>query len=128
MEREIFSDPWSASAFGDLQAALFLVAELETGVIGYLVGRAAADEGEILNLAIGPGHRGRGIGRALVDHALATFREQGVTTVYLEVRDSNGIAQRFYQGVGFKEVGRRRGYYDRPREDARILALEIGRA
>jgi ribosomal-protein-alanine N-acetyltransferase len=128
MEREIFSDPWSASAFRDLEAALFVVAEADAKVVGYLVGRTAADEGEILNLAVGSGHRGKGVGRALVDHALSTFREHGVGMVYLEVRDSNGVAQRFYQGVGFKEVGRRRGYYDRPREDARILALEIGPA
>ncbi|HEX4601181.1 MAG TPA: ribosomal protein S18-alanine N-acetyltransferase, partial [Gemmatimonadales bacterium] len=85
----------------------------------------AADEGEILNLGVAPGHRRRGVGRALVEAMLARCGERGVTTVYLEVRESNSGARRLYETVGFHEVARRARYYQRPVEDAVILRASL---
>jgi ribosomal protein S18 acetylase RimI-like enzyme len=69
--------------------------------------------------------RGRGLGRALLTEVLAVARGRGVESVFLEVRESNAAALGLYRGFGFQEVGQRRGYYDHPREDARILMAKI---
>ena len=81
----------------------------------------AADEGEIANLAVTPAAWGAGVGRALLDAALEEGRRRGVSAVYLEVRDSNERARGLYRSRGFEEIGRRRGYYARPVEDAIVL-------
>lgn len=88
---------------------------------GYVVALDAADEGEILNLAVAPAGRRRGLGRALVQDILGALAERGVRYVYLEVRESNAPARALYAAHGFKEVGRRTQYYRRPVEDAIVL-------
>jgi ribosomal-protein-alanine acetyltransferase len=84
----------------------------------------AADEGEILNLAVAPAGRRNGLGRALVQHILEALTARGVRQVYLEVRESNAPARALYAAQGFKEVGRRQQYYRRPVEDAIVLRLD----
>jgi len=126
MERQCFSDPWSASAFRDLEQnprVQFLCARAGENepALGYVVAWFAADEGEIANLAVAPEARGKGIGAALLDAALTHAERMHVSAVYLEVRDSNQTARRLYASRGFAEVGRRRDYYRRPVEDAVIL-------
>ncbi len=101
--------------------ALFLVAEADGDVGGYVVALDAADEGEILNLAVAPGGRRHGLGRALVQAILRLLQERDVSHVYLEVRESNGAARALYAAQGFTEVGRRQQYYRRPVEDAIVL-------
>jgi len=127
IEQLVFADPWSQRDFRDCVTsdATFLVAETAEGVAGYLVALDAADEGEILNLAVAPGGRRHGIGRALVDHALDSLARRGVRQVYLEVRESNAPARALYAAHGFREVGRRAQYYRRPVEDAVILRAAI---
>lgn len=127
IERAAFGDPWSERDFDDSVAARvpFLVALVDGAVAGYVVAHYAADEGEILNLAVAPAHRRRGLGRALVERALTALAARDVRDVYLEVRASNAGAQALYQGVGFREVGRRACYYRRPVEDAVILRAAI---
>lgn len=125
IERVAFSDPWSARSFRDAlehSAVYFGCARSDAGeVLGYVVAWFVVDEGEIANLAVAPEGWGQGIGRALLDAALTEARRRGVETVYLEVRDSNARARRLYHSSGFEEVGRRRGYYRRPVEDAIVL-------
>ena len=127
IEQLVFADPWSQRDFRDCVTsdATFLVAETAEGVAGYLVALDAADEGEILNLAVAPGGRRHGIGRALVDHALDSLARRGVRQVYLEVRESNAPARALYAALGFRDVGRRAQYYRRPVEDAVILRAAI---
>ena len=127
IEQLVFADPWSQRDFRDCVTSdvTFLVAETAEGVAGYLVALDAADEGEILNLAVAPGGRRHGIGRALVDHALDSLARRGVRQVYLEVRESNAPARALYAAHGFREVGRRAQYYRRPVEDAVILRAAI---
>lgn len=123
----MFSDPWSANDFAECvrSAVPFLVAEEDGAVVGYVVAHAAADEGEILNLGVAPPHRRRGVGRALVERVLVLLAQQGVRVVYLEVRESNTVARRLYQSLGFGEVARRARYYRRPVEDAVVLRAAI---
>jgi ribosomal-protein-alanine N-acetyltransferase len=128
IELLVFADPWSLGDFRECVTSdsTFLVAETAEGVAGYVVALSAADEGEILNLAVAPGGRRHGTGRALVIAVLASLLELGVRNVYLEVRDSNVAARALYAGHGFGEVGRRTRYYRRPVEDAIILRAAIG--
>lgn len=122
-----FSDPWSAHDFHECIAASLtvLVAVRRGDVAGYVVARAAADEGEILNLAVGAAHQRRGLGRALVRQALAGLAARGARTVYLEVRESNAAARGLYEGLGFVVQARRANYYRRPVEAALVLKAAI---
>ncbi|HEV8510068.1 MAG TPA: ribosomal protein S18-alanine N-acetyltransferase [Gemmatimonadales bacterium] len=128
IEQSVFADPWTTQDFRDCLSsdALFLVAETAEGIAGYVVALDVADEGEILNLAVAAAGRRHGLGRALVEHVLAALSERGASQVYLEVRESNAPARALYAAHGFKEVGRRRGYYRRPVEDAIVLRAAIG--
>jgi ribosomal-protein-alanine N-acetyltransferase len=122
----VFPDPWPESGFRELLGPYTRVAV--TGgeaVAAYLVARCVADEAEILNLAVHPDHRRRGLGTALIQAVLPDLGRAGAEQVFLEVRASNVGAQAFYQRLGFGHRGRRRAYYSSPREDALILALEI---
>ena len=128
LEREVFPDPWSESAFAATLArsdAAFLVAEDERKTpVGYAVGVAALDEGEVLNLAVDPRHRRRGVARALLSRLETELRRQGAARIYLEVRPTNQPAIALYERLGFRRIGRRRGYYAKPREDAVTMVLE----
>jgi ribosomal-protein-alanine N-acetyltransferase len=96
----------------------FRVAMVGNRIAGFLVARAlAADEREILNLAVAPEFRGKGVARALLDQAFEAFRG----SVFLEVRESNRVAQEFYKSLGFKELSKRTGYYDSPPETAIVM-------
>jgi len=125
IEQRVFADPWSTHDFRDcVSFALFLVAEEHAQIAGYVVALDAADEGEILNLAVAEGGRRRGLGRALVEAIIAALSERGVRQVYLEVRESNAAARALYAAFGFKDVGRRKAYYRRPVEDAIVLRVD----
>lgn len=101
------------------------MAERGGALAGYIVAQCAADEGEILNLGVAAAQRSQGIGRALVQRMLAVLAGRGVRQVYLEVRQSNAVARRLYESVGFAEVARRPRYYRRPVEDAVVLRAAL---
>ena len=103
----------------------FLIAEAGGTVRGYVVAWFVLDEGEIGNLAVARDARRRGIGALLLDGAIAAVRDSDVDTLYLEVRDSNVAARALYASRGFVEVGRRREYYRKPKEDALVLRLDL---
>ena len=128
IEQASFADPWSRSAFtellGDPRVA-FLIADAGGVVRGYIVAWFVLDEGEIGNLAVHADARRHGVGALLLDGAIAAVRKARVDALYLEVRDSNAAARALYASRGFAEVGRRREYYRRPKEDALVLRLEL---
>ena len=98
----------------------------ETRVVcGFLVARRAANELEILNFAVRPGKRRQGLGRALLEEALAWGRKLSADKAFLEVRVSNLAAIRFYEHSGFGVTGRRPGYYSAPIEDALVLTAAL---
>lgn len=100
------------------------MAEEDDKIVGYVVALEGADVGDILNLAVAEGGRRRGLGRALVEAIVDRLTDRGVREVFLEVRESNAPARALYTAFGFKEVGRRKGYYRRPVEDAIVLRLD----
>ena len=126
LELACFSRPWSRQMLAeelDNQCAAFLVAlEPETDkVIGYAGLLVAADEGYITNVAVFPQYRRRGAAGKLLDVFLRFARANHLAFLTLEVRPSNAAAIALYTRFGFREAGRRRNYYDLPKEDALIL-------
>ena len=125
LEKLCYADPWPDTAFQALPAnpqVFFHVAEGDQGVIvGYVVAWYVLDEGELANLAVAPGSRRRGLGRMLLDAVLVDARRRSTGELYLEVRESNAAARQLYSVNRFVEVGRRKGYYRSPVEDALIL-------
>ena len=101
------------------------VAEENSGVAGMVAARSAGGEAEILNLAVAPLFRRRGLGKALVEAALAASKAHGAARIFLEVRESNADARLFYAGLNFTESGRRSRYYRDPAEDALVLARNL---
>ena len=118
---------WSAPDLAQLQASgiRIWVDTQENDLAGAVAAREAAGEAEILNLAVAPAWRRRGIGRRLMETVLEWTVSAGVRRVFLEVRESNGGARAFYLRLGFAEAGRRRGYYQHPAEDALVLSRTL---
>jgi len=110
---------------GEAPSRLVLVLEDQTGVQGFIIGRALDKEWEIENIAIAEPIRRRGFGARLLGEFLDLVRSQGGNTVFLEVRESNSAARRLYQKRGFVERGRRQGYYHTPEEDAIVYQLDL---
>ncbi len=129
LDREAFADAWSrpeiAVELGH-PAALVLVAETPPGgpVGAYLSARCALDEAEILRLAVAGGARRRGLATALLEDAWDRLRARGVARCFLEVREDNEAAIRFYERSGFETVGRRPLYYP-DGCGARVLAAAV---
>jgi ribosomal-protein-alanine N-acetyltransferase len=113
---------WPVESYWGLAA---WVAESAGRVFGFVAARMAADELEILNLAVDPAERGKGIGSELLEQAIAFARRSGARRAFLEVRESNLTARRFYERRDFITVGRRPQYYQGPPEDALIMACDI---
>ena len=127
LEKLCFSQPWSEkSVAGELDnpLALWLVAMEGDRLAGDVGSQTVMDETDMMNLAVAPQFRRQGVGKALVNALVASLKELGSRCLTLEVRDSNGPARALYAKLGFAEVGRRRGYYRDPREDALILRKE----
>ena len=130
LERECFSRPWSEAALSEElynDTACFLVAEGEDGtVLGYAGLHVILDEGYIDNVAVDPRYRRQGVADALLD-VFCRFGAEKLAFLTLEVRASNAPAIALYEKHGFYEVGRRKDYYDDPKEDALLLTREWDR-
>lgn len=132
IERASFGDPWSEGTFRDLlrlRHAIFLVAteRVQQAVCGYVIAAVVAGEAEVLNLAVAPDARRRGLGGRLLDAGLGAVRERGGREVFLEVRASNSSALALYTSRGFAALARRARYYRNPVEDALVLRRAIER-
>lgn len=128
VENASFPLPWSPSSFRsllELDRVFFLVAELDGQVVGHGVLWWVGEEGELANIAVDPEVRRAGVARRLLEELVDRARRAGVEHVFLEVRVSNDAATKLYRSLGFREVGQRRNYYQRPQEDARILRLDL---
>ena len=124
LEKETFSQPWSEQGFLDALARkenIFLIAEEEGELYGYLGMYQSLDEGEITNVAVRAEKRNAGIGFLLMQEAIKAAKEQGISQIVLEVRVSNVSAIHLYEKCGFVNCGVRKGFYDFPKEDAYIM-------
>lgn len=129
IERASFSSPWSEkmlqAEIGDNPFARFVLArrKRDREILGYMCYWIVFDELRIMNVAVAPPMRRRGIARQLVDHALGEGRAQGVRRMLLEVRASNEPAVSLYERFGFTRTGVRKDYYSDPQEDAILMEL-----
>ena len=127
LEKICFTDPWSENSIRtELGNALslWIVAEEEGNLAGYVGSQSVLGWADMMNLAVAPDYRRQGIGEKLVEELIFRLKANNVTCLTLEVRQSNIPAIQLYQKMGFTEVGRRPGYYHKPREDALILRKE----
>lgn len=123
-----FDDPWSAADIAFLlrsPGAFALGASFGGEAAGFILCRVAADEAEILTLAVAPARRRRGVAGALLDQAMATAMAGGAQAMFLEVAMDNPGAQALYEAHGFAEVGRRPAYFSRA--GGRVAALIMRR-
>ncbi len=123
VEKESFSHPWTENMFLEELNGKFSVyrVAIEDGkAVGYMGMWVLADEGHITNVAVGKNYRGKGIGSALVEDFIRTGKEKDLAFLTLEVRVSNNDAIALYEKHGFKEVGRRKKYYENT-EDAILM-------
>lgn len=124
LEQAIFSDAWSEKSIAselENELALWLVALDGDTVVGYIGSQTVLGEADMMNVAVAPEYRRRGIARKLVEELISRLDAHSLT---LEVRVSNENARRLYSSMGFQQVGLRRNYYEKPREDALILRKE----
>ncbi len=134
LEKLCFSNPWSAKS-------MELLTNDGIGV-GYLCTAPAApssepvvtayggmlitvDEGQITNIAVHPDHRRKGLGAAILHSLLRHAKDAKLESVSLEVRVSNTAAIHMYEKAGFVEMGRRKGFYQKPTEDALVMVCKI---
>lgn len=123
LERSLFSLPWDAASIESERnnpLSLWLTACDGETVVGYVGSQSVLGESDMMNLAVAPAYRRQGIARRLVE-ALIRELEADNHSLTLEVRASNAPALALYQSLGFRQVGRRPRYYQRPTEDAFIL-------
>ena len=128
LEKLCFSDPWSEkSVETELSCRLscWLVAMEGDTLVGYVGSQTVIDESDMMNIAVHPDFRRRGIAEALVAELEEQLRQRGSKALTLEVRDSNEPAIALYEKLGFVQVGLRKNYYRNPKEDARILRKEL---
>lgn len=131
LHASVFEDGWSTKAFADLLTSPGTEAAIASELgepLGFIVTRRAADEAEIITIGTLPSMQRRGVARQLLEQHVATLSERGVLKLFLEVAVSNLAAQALYRALGFREAGRRKGYYKRrdgSLEDALVLRREL---
>lgn len=121
---EVFVHPWTEQGFADalpMENACFLLAVEKDTVLGYCGLYMAADEGEILNVAVKPEYQNQGIADELLKALIQEGRRQGISRFFLEVRVSNEPAIRLYEKNGFVKQGIRKGFYKELKEDAYVM-------
>ena len=124
LETLCFSDPWSENSIASELASrlsYWLVAVEDGQVLGYIGSQSVLGESDMMNVAVHPDHRRRGIAEMLVTALSHDLKERDNVCLTLEVRASNMPAIGLYEKLGFVQVGMRKNYYRNPREDALIL-------
>ncbi|MEW6419938.1 MAG: ribosomal protein S18-alanine N-acetyltransferase [Nitrospirota bacterium] len=124
IEHISFSTPWSRESFLNEIYKKYVfskAAVFEENVIGYICVNYLLHESHILNLAVHPDFRRRGVATILMNETIKELKKKGCAFMYLEVRISNTGAQKFYERFGFKVETIRKKYYDNPDEDALLM-------
>lgn len=127
IEKICFFDPWSVNSISSELGnplSLWLVAEEDGVVAGYVGSQTVLGGADMMNLAVLPQYRKQGIGEALVVRLMEALRTKGAISLSLEVRQSNLPAISLYKKLGFEQIGLRPNYYRNPKENALILRKE----
>jgi ribosomal-protein-alanine N-acetyltransferase len=127
LEKICFSAPWSENSIRyelTNPLSLWLVAMEADALAGYVGSQSVIDEADMMNIAVDPKFRRRGVACALVEALVVGLKERNIHSLTLEVRASNEPAKALYDRLGFTQVGRRPNYYRNPKEDALILRKE----
>jgi len=130
IEQMSFSVPWSKGILADipeLNWIKFFVVLENNAVIGYCGMNHVLDEGEIINIAVHPDHRGRGIADLMMREMITYSEANKIVLLMLEVRSSNIVARSLYKKYGFYDVGIRPKYYTKPDEDAVLMNKNLAR-
>lgn len=132
LHAQSFPQGWDATSFPRFladPACITLVAGRIGDLAGFILARSAADEADIVTLAVAPHARCKGVGRLLVEALADALRGRGVQALFLEVGEENHAAVSLYSRAGFREAGRRAGYYAAqgraPSRDALLLRLDL---
>lgn len=128
IEAACIKQPWSRKSFAESlekEYSLFLVAEEEGKVCGYIGLYLTYEDAEITGIAVLLEKRRGGRGKGLLQQAVSYAEKKGARRILLEVRSSNVSAQAFYKKMGFEEMGIRPNFYDFPKEDAILMQLQI---
>ena len=127
LEKQCFSSPWTEDMLRTQlrDGHLFLAAVEDGDVLGYVGLMYVLDEGYISNIAVSPRHRRQGVAGALLEELARRCRTRKLRFMTLEVRAGNTPALALYEKHGFRQVGRRKKYYENPPEDAILMTLEF---
>ncbi|MCW8962675.1 MAG: ribosomal protein S18-alanine N-acetyltransferase [Gammaproteobacteria bacterium] len=129
IEKSAYEFPWTEGLLRDCLKPNYYFYALfrQQDIIAYAIMSCLVNEAHILNLCVSPQYQRQGLGRQMLDYLLDKAREEESHTVFLEVRESNSIAQGLYEKNGFNRLGSRRGYYPNGdgREDAILFAKEL---
>lgn len=128
LELDNFSQPWTLSSLKEAilrQDTIYLVALDQNQVIGYLGVWQSLDEGELVSIVVQEAYRHQNIGKFLIEKLMEIASLRKLHYLFLEVRVSNVRAIHFYQKCGFQTIGIRKNFYDRPKEDAKMMRLNM---
>ncbi|MCU6501412.1 ribosomal protein S18-alanine N-acetyltransferase [Duganella vulcania] len=131
LEESVYPHPWSMANFIDSLNSNYeawVLRDQQGDLLGYFLLMAIVDEAHLLNVAVSAEKQGQGLGRFLLNQAVACARGLGMESVLLEVRPSNTRALEIYERYGFKQIGRRKGYYpaaNQQREDAIVMRFSL---
>ncbi len=129
IEALCFTTPWSRKSFADSMAnehiISFFTATVNGDIAGYICVFHLFEEGELLNIAVSPDYRKRGLGQALMNKMYDCLKLKNITRITLEVRESNTNAKNLYLKNGFKPIGVRRNYYTSPTENGIVMEKHL---
>lgn len=124
LEARLFSMPWSEEGFRtslEQPDTLYLAVWDKDLLVGYCGLLQSFDEADITNVAVAPEYQNMGVGHQMLSRLMTLGRERGIGRYTLEVRVSNAAAIHLYEKLGFQSVGIRKGFYEKPKEDAYIM-------
>ncbi|MDR7051011.1 ribosomal-protein-alanine N-acetyltransferase [Duganella sp. 3397] len=131
LEQSVYPYPWSMANFADSLDSgyqAWVLRDQGGALLGYFLVMPMVDEVHLLNVAVAADRQGQGLGHLLLNQSVACARGLGMASVLLEVRPSNTRALAIYERYGFKQIGRRKGYYpaaNQLREDAIVMRFDV---
>ncbi len=126
LEKELFPTAWEEEMFlEEIEKQYAYVMEIKDKIIGYICGWKFLDEFNITNIAVASAFQRKGFGNALVRFIMSKLLDENCFKFFLEVRNANLTAIKFYTKMGFSVIGLRKKYYHSPEDDALIMGINI---